>query len=116
MNSTTDRDGVRSAASAGRRIGPALRAAREARGMSLRALARQIGVSPSFLSQLERNKTNASVGTLYTLVEALDLSLDQLVSTDPGSPGAARPAPPAAEPDSPVPGVPSAEVSRFGAV
>ncbi|MFI8484009.1 helix-turn-helix domain-containing protein [Streptomyces rubrogriseus] len=116
MNSTTDRDGVRSATSAGRRIGPALRAAREARGMSLRALARQIGVSPSFLSQLERNKTNASVGTLYTLVEALDLSLDQLVSTDPGSPGAARPAPPAAEPDSPVPGVPSAEVSRFGAV
>lgn len=47
--------------------------------MSLRELARRIGVSPSFVSQLERNKANASVSTLYALVEALGLSLDQLM-------------------------------------
>jgi mannose-6-phosphate isomerase-like protein (cupin superfamily) len=53
----------------------------------LRALARQIGVSPSFVSQLERNKANASVGTLYALVDALGLSLDQLMAAE----AAARP-------------------------
>ena len=51
--------------------------------MSLRALARTIGVSPSFVLQLERNKTNASVGTLYALVDALGLSLDQLMAAEP---------------------------------
>ncbi|MFC8244795.1 helix-turn-helix domain-containing protein [Streptomyces chartreusis] len=60
-------------------IGPAVRSAREAQGISLRELARRIGVSPSFVSQLERNKANASVGTLYSLVEALGLSLDELM-------------------------------------
>lgn len=80
-------------------IGPNVRAAREAQGMSLRELARRIGVSPSFISQLERNKANASVGTLYALVDVLGLSIDQLMAdqgtaTDhPASPGrAAAPA------------------------
>lgn len=63
-------------------IGPAVRAAREARGISLRALAREIGVSPSFVSQIENMKANAGVGTLYALVEALDLSLDELMTRD----------------------------------
>jgi quercetin dioxygenase-like cupin family protein len=44
-------------------------------------------VSPSFVSQLERNKANASVGTLYALVEALGLSLDQLVAAESVTPG-----------------------------
>jgi transcriptional regulator with XRE-family HTH domain len=48
--------------------------------MSLRELARRIKVSPSFVSQLERNKANASVGTLYALVEALGVSIDRLMS------------------------------------
>lgn len=61
-------------------IGPKVRAAREARGISLRELARRVGVSASFISQLEHNKVNASVGTLYSLVDALGLSIDQLMS------------------------------------
>lgn len=61
-------------------IGPKVRAAREAQKMTLRELARRTDVSPSFLSQLERNKVNASVGTLYALVDALGLSVDQLMS------------------------------------
>ncbi|WP_330280932.1 helix-turn-helix domain-containing protein [Streptomyces sp. NBC_00588] len=68
-------------------IGPAIRSAREAQGISLRELARRIGVSPSFVSQLERNKANASVGTLYALVEALGLSLDELMVKDSASVG-----------------------------
>lgn len=65
-------------------IGPNVRAAREAQGMSLRELARRIDVSPSFISQLERNKANASVGTLYALVDVLGLSIDQLMATQRG--------------------------------
>lgn len=48
--------------------------------MSLRELARRTRVSASFISQLEHNKVNASVGTLYALVDALGLSIDQLMS------------------------------------
>lgn len=68
------------ASSAAARIGPTIKAARLTQGMSLRELARRIGVSPSFISQLEHNKTNASVGTLYALVDVLGMSLDQLMS------------------------------------
>ena len=63
-------------------IGPKIRSAREAQKMSLRELARQINVSPSFVSQLERNKANPSVGTLYALIGALGLSMDQLMLKD----------------------------------
>lgn len=67
-------------------IGSSIRAARQIRGISLRELARQIGVSASFVSQLENGKANASVGTLYALVDALDLSLDELMSGSGGNP------------------------------
>lgn len=72
-------------------IGPNVRAAREARGMSLRELASRIGVSPSFISQLERNKVNASVGTLYALVDGLGLSIDELMSNGRSEPSFSRP-------------------------
>jgi transcriptional regulator with XRE-family HTH domain len=68
-------------------IGPKVRSAREAQNMSLRELARRIDMSPSFVSQLEHNKAKPSVGTLYALVEALGVSMDQLMSREPGVPG-----------------------------
>jgi DNA-binding XRE family transcriptional regulator/mannose-6-phosphate isomerase-like protein (cupin superfamily) len=46
--------------------------------MSLRELARQLGVSPSFVSQLENGKSQPSVATLYSLAQLLDVSIDQL--------------------------------------
>lgn len=63
-------------------IGSRLREAREARGMSLRALASAIGVSPSLLSQVETGKTKPSVSTLYSLVSQLDISTDALLGRD----------------------------------
>lgn len=81
--------------------------------MSLRALARQIGVSPSFISQLERNKTNASVGTLYALVEALGLSLDHLVAAEPATSPGLQSVPAASVPGIPTGGEPDVRVSRF---
>ncbi|MFA4926913.1 MAG: helix-turn-helix domain-containing protein [Patulibacter sp.] len=55
-----------------------LRARREQRGTSVRALAREVGVSASLVSQIENGKANPSVGTLYAIVSALEISLDEL--------------------------------------
>lgn len=46
--------------------------------MSIRTLARRIGVSPSLVSQIETGKVNPSVGTLIAITTELELSLDVL--------------------------------------
>ena len=76
-------------------VGPRLRAHREQRGLSLRELARRLGVSPSAISQIETGKSRPSVSTLYSIVTELGMSLDELF-------GAAKPAPPADDPRSPA--------------
>jgi transcriptional regulator with XRE-family HTH domain len=64
-------------------LGAQLRAGRERAGLSVRELARRIGVSASLLSQVERGLAQPSVGTLWAVVTALGLSLDSLfASTD----------------------------------
>jgi transcriptional regulator with XRE-family HTH domain len=88
-------------------LGAALRAAREARGLSLREVARQVEVSPSFVSQVELGKAKPSVGTLYALVSVLGISLNELLgagSADGPAPGDAPTPSPAAWPriDAPV--------------
>ena len=62
-------------------LGASLRSARQASGLSLRELARQLSVSPSFLSQLENGKSQPSVATLYSIAQVLDLSIDELFPT-----------------------------------
>lgn len=54
--------------------------------MSLRGLARQIGVSASAMSQIETGRSRPSVSTLYAITNALDMSLDQLFNPEPASP------------------------------
>lgn len=54
-------------------IGPRLRAARHARGLSIDALATATGLTKSFLSKLERDTTNASVASLLRVCDALGL-------------------------------------------
>lgn len=61
-----------------RPVAERLKAGRLRRGLSVRALAREVGVSPSLVSQIENGKANPSVGTLYAIVSALDVSLDEL--------------------------------------
>lgn len=76
-------------------IGTQIRAARLARGHSLRRLASELGVSASLLSQVENGKVQPSVATLYSLVNALGLSLDQVLrGNEPGEQGAAVAGPP----------------------
>lgn len=59
-------------------IGGRLREGRLAAGMSVRELARQLGVSPSFVSQFENGKSQPSVGTLYAISQVLNFSVDAL--------------------------------------
>jgi transcriptional regulator with XRE-family HTH domain len=76
-----------------RDLGAQLRAGRERAGVSVRELARRIGVSPSLLSQVERGLAQPSVGTLWAVVTELGLSLDSLFATaDERAPDADRPA------------------------
>jgi transcriptional regulator with XRE-family HTH domain len=59
-------------------LGGNLRRARLERGLSLRALARQLEVSPSLVSQIETGRIQPSVRTLYAIVSELGVSLDEL--------------------------------------
>lgn len=63
-------------------LGSAIRTARVAKGLSLRAVAAEADISPSLLSQVETGKTQPSVGTLYTLVNVLGVSLDDLLGIE----------------------------------
>jgi transcriptional regulator with XRE-family HTH domain len=60
------------------RVGARLRAARERLGISLRELARRVGVSPSLVSQIELDRVNPSVSTLYALVTELGMTMSDV--------------------------------------
>jgi transcriptional regulator with XRE-family HTH domain len=59
-------------------LGSRLRVAREQKGMTVRGLARYVGVSPSLVSQIERSRVMPSVGTLYAISNQLGLVVDDL--------------------------------------
>jgi len=77
-------------------LGARLRQVRQHSGRSLREVARQLGVSPSFVSQLENGKSQPSVATLYSLSQLLEVSIDQLF--EPGAQPGGRPDPGGAAP------------------
>jgi transcriptional regulator with XRE-family HTH domain len=72
-------------------LGQRLRAERVRRDVSLRQLARQVGVSASMISQIETGKSRPSVRTLYAITSALDISLEGLFSGGVGLSAAAPP-------------------------
>jgi transcriptional regulator with XRE-family HTH domain len=57
-------------------LGQRLAAYRTARGMKVTQLAREVGVSSSLISQIERQQSQPSVSTLFALAEALDVPVD----------------------------------------
>lgn len=75
------------------RLGSRIRSARKARRMSIRELASKVGVSASFISQVELGRATPSIGVLYSIASLLDLSLDSLMN-----PGEAE----SSAPDSPA--------------
>lgn len=56
-----------------------VRAARQARGLSLRTLAGQLGVSAATLSEVERGRTGLSAVRLALIAELLDVGVEQLL-------------------------------------
>jgi transcriptional regulator with XRE-family HTH domain len=63
-------------------IGDRLREVRNARGLSLRAMAARLGVSASLISQVETGRARPSVRTLYAIAAELGISLDELLFSD----------------------------------
>jgi len=75
-------------------LGTRLRAERLRQGMSLREMARRLGVSASALSQIETGKAQPSVSKLFDIVNLLNTSLDGLLAGHAGQrPGGRGPAP-----------------------
>jgi transcriptional regulator with XRE-family HTH domain/quercetin dioxygenase-like cupin family protein len=66
----------------GGNLGTRLREARLRAGLTLREVARQLGVSASFVSQLENGKSQPSVVTLYSLTQLLGVSIDRMFERD----------------------------------
>jgi transcriptional regulator with XRE-family HTH domain len=61
-------------------VGVLIRQERQRRHLSLRELARRVGVSASMLSQVETDRTRPSVSTIYAIAAELELSIDALLS------------------------------------
>lgn len=66
-------------------IGEQLRRLRTERGLSLRALGDQVGLSATLLSQVERGVTDPSLSTVRRLAEVFGESITALFDDGPGS-------------------------------
>lgn len=62
-------------------VGAKVRTVRTGRGVSLRALARLIGVSPATLSQIETGRTRLTVPRLSRIADALGVSVTHILHT-----------------------------------
>jgi transcriptional regulator with XRE-family HTH domain len=69
-------------------IGRRLAAYRAQRGLRVAELAREIGVTPSLISQIERGQSRPSVSTLFALAQALDVPVDAFFREPADSPPA----------------------------
>jgi transcriptional regulator with XRE-family HTH domain len=87
-------------------IGARLAVLRASRGIRVSRLAREIGVSPSLISQIERGQSRPSVSTLFALSEALSVPVDAFFR-DADKPGVAAD-------DDPRPSAPSLRRSAAG--
>ncbi len=68
-------------------LGERIKEERKARGYSLRALAEMVGVSASFISLVEGNKSMPSIETLRNIAEKINIPVAELINlsspTDP---------------------------------
>ncbi len=65
-------------------VGERLREHRQRRGISVRSLARELGVSASLISQIETGKSQPSVSTLYAMTTALGISVEDVFAAPAG--------------------------------
>lgn len=60
------------------RFGEKLRAVRETKGLTLKEVAKEAGVSESLVSQIERNRISPAMDTLLEILRVLDLDIEYL--------------------------------------
>jgi transcriptional regulator with XRE-family HTH domain len=63
-------------------LGKTIQRLRKAYNMSLGDLSEQSGVAKSIISQIERNETNPTIGTVWRLTRALDTTVDEVLKQD----------------------------------
>lgn len=63
-------------------LGQQIRAIRESRKISLRKLAKEVGVSPSFISQVEQSKAQPSVDSLKKIAGVLGVTCSFLIGEE----------------------------------
>ncbi len=63
-------------------LGKTIQRLRKAYNMSLGELSEQSGVAKSIISQIERNETNPTIGTVWRLSRALDTTIDEVLKVD----------------------------------
>lgn len=73
-----------SAAPVGTNVGAQLRALRRARRLTLREIGSRAGLSESFLSQLERGQTGATIASLQRIAGALGVEVSDLFAAGGG--------------------------------
>ena len=62
-------------------LGAKIREYRKSKGLSVKALAEQVHITPSMLSQIERDLANPSINTLKLISSALNVPLFQLFTS-----------------------------------
>jgi XRE family transcriptional regulator, regulator of sulfur utilization len=65
-------------------LGKTIQRLRKAYNMSLGELSEQSGVAKSIISQIERNETNPTIGTVFRLSKALETTIDEVLRVDSG--------------------------------
>lgn len=61
-------------------LGSAVRALRQARGLTLEALADQAGMNVTYLSDIERGRSNPTIGKLGDLAIVFDVRVSELIA------------------------------------
>ncbi len=60
------------------KIGQKIREVRKAGGLTLREIAKKVGLTPGAISQIECGRSNPSVGTLKAIADALGITMGSL--------------------------------------
>ncbi len=63
-------------------LGKTIQRLRKAYNLSLGELSEQSGVAKSIISQIERNETNPTLATVWRLSQALDTTIDQVLTSE----------------------------------
>src|SRR5262245_55872340 len=92
-------------------LGARLRENREKKGLSIRGLARYLGMSPAMISQIELGHGMPSVATLYAVANQLKIGIDDLFRD--ANEQERKPDAPPADDDSPVQSVRTRKVIRL---